>query len=308
MAAAPTRGYGRAMTEDLIAVTGATGMLGSRLAVRLAAEGATQRLLVRDAARAPDVAHLPGIDVAVVPGGYRDAAAMRAALEGARSLFLVSGRESADRVTEHRTAIDAAADAGVERVVYVSFLGASPDATFTFARDHWATEEHLRASGLRFTALRDSLYLAMLPRMVGSDGVIRGPGGAGRFAPVAHDDVADVATAVLLDDREGVHDGQVYDVTGPELLTFGDAAAELRRVTGRDISYYPETLAEAFASRAGYGAEQFEVEGWVTSYSCVAAGELAVVSPTVERLAGRPAQTMAQWLEANPDEWAHLRG
>ena len=293
------------MVDDVVAVTGASGMLGSRLAVRLATEGVAQRLLVRDPSRAPE---LPGAEVAVVPGGYGDLDAMRAALDGAAALFLVSGRESADRVAQHRAALDAAADAGVGRVVYVSFLGAAPDATFTLARDHWATEEHLRASGLRFTALRDSLYVAMLPRLVGADGVIRGPAGDGLFAPVTHDDVADVATAVLLDEREGVHDGAAYDVTGPELLTMADAAAQLSRAAGRSITYEPETVEEAYASRAQYGAEPFEVEGWVTSYTAIATGELAVVSPTVERLAGRPAQTVADWLEANPDDWSHLRG
>ncbi|MYV99928.1 NAD(P)H-binding protein, partial [Streptomyces sp. SID3343] len=105
--------------------------------------------------------------------------------------------ESPDRVHEHTTAVDAAVAAGVERIVYVSFVGAAPDATFTFARDHWFTEQHIRASGLRFTFLRDNFYLAALPAMTGTDGAIRGPAGGGRVGAVAHDDIADAAAAVL---------------------------------------------------------------------------------------------------------------
>lgn len=283
------------MPSPLIAVTGSTGQLGGRLALRLAAEGASQRLIVRDPARAPALAHA---EVAVA-GGYSDDAVMRTALDGADSLFLVSGRESADRVEQHIAAIDAAVDAGVRRIVYVSFVGAAPEATFTLARQHWATEQHLRSSGLVFTILRDSLYHAMLPAMVGDDGVIRGPAGDGRVASVSHDDVADVATAVLLDAREHEHDGKTYDVTGPEALSLAEVAAQLSRSTGRDVRYENETVREAYAARAHYGAPPFEVEGWVTSYEAIAAGELAVVSPTVELLTARPAQSLADWLATN---------
>lgn len=290
------------MTTSLIAVTGSTGQLGGRLAVRLAAEGAAQRLVVRDPARAP---RLAGAEVAVA-AGYADGAGMRAALGGAGTLFLVSGREQAGRVAEHTAAVDAAVDAGVQRIVYVSFLGAAPDATFTLARQHWATEQYIRSCGLRFTFLRDNFYHAMLPALVGADGVIRGPAGDGRVASVAHDDIADVATAVLLDERAEAHDGLTYDVTGPEPLSMADVAAQLSRVAGRKITYRRETVEEAYASRAHLGAPAFEVEGWVTSYTAIGAGDLAVVSPTVPRLTARDAQPFVDWLQANPTAWTHL--
>jgi NAD(P)H dehydrogenase (quinone) len=293
------------MDDDLIVVTGASGQVGRRLALRLAAEGAHQRLVVRDPDRAPSI---PGTSTEVVTSpGDHDVRSMRAAFAGARTVFLVSGREAAGRVADHRAAVDAAVDAGVERVVYLSFMGAAPEATFTFARDHWVTEEHVRASGLRFTFLRDCLYHDAVPHFVGQDGVIRGPAGHGRMAGVAHDDVADVATAVLLAPGQE-HDGAAYDVTGPAAYSLDEAAAALSRATGRTITYVPETLDEAYASRAAYGAEQWEVDGWVSSYSAIAAGELATVSPVVERLSGRPAQSFADWLTVNPDAWAHLRG
>ncbi len=292
------------MSSDLIAVTGASGRIGRRLALRLAAEGAEQRLVVRERGSAPDLA---GTETEVVTSpGYGDADAMRAAFDGAGTVFLVSAREAAGRVAEHRCAIDAAVDAGVERIVYLSFMGAAPDATFTFARDHWATEEHIRASGVAFTFLRDCLYHDALVRFVGQDGVIRGPAADGLVATVSHDDVADAATAILLDEDRHAHDGAAYDVTGPTALSLTEAAATLSRATGREVRYQPETLEEAYASRAGYGAPRWEVDGWVSSYSAIAAGELAQVAPTVRRLAGRPAQSFAQWLTLNPGAWSHL--
>lgn len=181
---------------------------------------------------------------------------------GAHTLFLVSAHESPNRVLDHTTAVDAAVAAHVERIVYVSFLGAAPDATFTFARDHWHTEAHIRVSGVRHTFLRDSWYLAGIPAMTAADGVLRGPAGEGRVAAVAHEDIADAATAVLLADTESEdtrHDGVTYDLTGPEAFTLAEAAEELSRATGRTITYHPETREEAYASRAQYGAEEWEV-------------------------------------------------
>jgi NAD(P)H dehydrogenase (quinone) len=273
----------------LIVVSGATGRLGGRIARRLAAAGVAQRLLVRDAARAP---RLPGAEVAVAE--YADRDAVRAALAGADTVFMVSGSESPDRVDRHRAFVDAAAAAGTGHLVYTSFVGAAPDAVFTLARDHWATEEHVRAGRLPFTFLRDNLYADFLPLMVGADGVIRGPAGDGRAAMVAQDDIADAAVAVLRDPAP--HAGRTYDLTGPEALTLAEAAATVTAVTGRDVRYHDETLEEAYASRASYGAPDWQVDAWVSTYTSMASGELAAVSPDVPRLTGHPATSLEQLL------------
>jgi NAD(P)H dehydrogenase (quinone) len=276
--------------DELIAVTGATGAVGGRVAARLAERGVAQRLVVRDPSRAPQ---LTAAEVRAAPGGFGDADGMRDALVGAHTLLLVPAAEAPDRVQQHITAVDAAAAAGVQRIIYVSFLNASPDATFTLVRHHYATEQRVRATGVPFTFLRMSLYLDFLPSMVGDDGVIRGPAGGGHVAPVLRDDLADVAVAVLTGDG---HDGQTYDVTGRDRFTFAEAAATMSRITGRRIAFEDETLEQAYASRAGYGAPDWEVEGWVTSYAAVAAGELDVVTDTVRRLAGHEPVTLAEYV------------
>ncbi|MGW7359343.1 NAD(P)H-binding protein [Streptomyces sp. NPDC054802] len=285
----------------VIAVTGASGRVGGRVARRLSGADAATRLIGRDPRRLPE---LPGA-VPAQPAEYGDGEAMRRALDGTRTLFLVSAHESPDRVKEHCTAVDAAVAAGVERIVYVSFTGAAPDATFTFARDHWHTEQYIRSCGVRHTFLRDNLYLGALPAMTGSDGVLRGPGGQGRVAAVAHDDIADSAAAVLLDGTR-THDRVVYDLTGPAAFTLAEAAQALSEVSGRDVTYHPESREEAYASRAGYGAEEWEVTGWVTSYEAIAAGEMAGVSDAVPRLTGHPAQGLRDYLAAHPSSWRHL--
>jgi NAD(P)H dehydrogenase (quinone) len=211
----------------------------------------------------------------------------------------VSGAEAPNRLEQHITAIDAAVDAGVERIVYTSFVGAAADSTFTLARDHWATEEHLRAIGSRFTSMRQNMYLDFMPVLAGPGGVIRGPADDGWFVPVARDDVADVAVAILT--GEG-HDGRAYDVTGRERLTLAEVAEQLSALTGRTVTFEDETIEQAYESRAVYGAPDFEVEGWVTSYLAIAKGELDVVSDTVRRLTGHEPLTLAEYVAARPAE------
>ncbi len=273
----------------LIGVTGATGRIGGRVASRLAAKGVVQRLLVRDPGRAPS---LPGASTAVAP--FADDAAVREALTGAETLFMVSASEDAERQAAHRAFVDAAAAAGVRHVVYLSFQAASPTSTFTFARDHADTEAHIRASGMDWTFLRDGFYADFMPGLVGEDDVIRGPGGDGRAAVVAQDDIADAASAVLL--APSGHAGRTYTLTGPEALSFTEIAAVLGEVLGRGVTYVDETLEEARASRASYGAPDWEVAGWISTYTAIAAGEHEEVTGDVEALTGHPATPLREVL------------
>jgi uncharacterized protein YbjT (DUF2867 family) len=262
----------------VIGVTGATGGLGSRIARRLADAGVRQRLIVRDPGRAPS---LPDADVA--QAAYGEHAALLNALDGVDTLMLLNATESADRVALHKATVDAAVVAGVGRIVYSSFAGAAPGATFTFARDHWQTEQHIRSTGVDFTFLRDNLYLDFVAGLAGEDGVIRGPAGDGRTAAVARDDVAAVAARVLVDPG---HCGATYDLTGPTAFTLAELAAVLTQAWGRKVRYEPETLDEAYRSRECYGAPAWEVAGWVTSYAAIASGELSHLSTAVEDITG----------------------
>jgi uncharacterized protein YbjT (DUF2867 family) len=270
----------------LRAITGASGRIGAMTARHLADAGMPARLVVRDASRAPA---LPGADVVVA--SYEDGDACRRAFDGVDTLFLVSATESADRVAQHRTVIDAAAAAGVRQVVYLSFAGAGPHATFLLARDHAATEALLEAAPLEWTFLRDNLYTEAL-RSFATDGVIRGPAGTGRVASVSQRDVAAVAAHVLEDPT--AHVGRAYELTGPQALTLGEIAALLSEATGTSVTYVDETLEEAFASRARYGAPRWLVEAWVSTYTAIRDGELARVTSDVPALLGRPALSAAE--------------
>ena len=284
--------------SGLIAVTGASGNLGGLVARDLAARGVRQRLVTRSPAGTP---LLDGAEVAIAD--YADVPAMTDALDGVGTLFFVSGHEAPDRLDLHRGVVRAAAAAGVDRVVYTSFLGAAPRASFPYARDHVHTERAVIDAGLTLTALRNSLYADAVPQLlVATDGVIRGPAGNGTVAWVARADVARLAVAVLLDDA---HAGAIYDVTGPVAIDLDETARLLGVVTERAITYQAETPDGARASRAGAGAD-WQIEGWIGSYLAIATGEVGVTSHTVEALTGMRPMTFEEYLRATPHAWAHL--
>jgi NAD(P)H dehydrogenase (quinone) len=277
---------------NVIAVTGSSGQLGSKIARQLSARGVEQRLVVRDPARAPVLprSHLATAD-------YGDAPAVQAALAGIDTVFMVSAAETPERVQQHFTFIDAAVEAGVGRIVYVSFFGASPTATFTLARDHWATEEHLRSAEVAYTILRDNIYADFTPHFIGTDGSIRGPAGDGRAAVVAQANIADVVVAVLTSD--GAYDGRTLNLTGPAALTMYEIASILSDHLGRTVSYVPETIEEAYASRAIYNAPLWQVDAWVSTYTAIAAGELAAISHDISEVTGHPAMSLEAVLAAS---------
>ncbi len=314
----------------MLGITGATGKLGAKVASRLEKAGVKQKLIVRDAGRAPRVKNT---ETAVVPG-YGDFYAMKTALRNVSTLFLVSARDSMgmnqqaaksgsvplpyDRLREQMTAVDAAAAAGVKHLVYLSFLGAAEDAVFTLNRDHYNTEEYIKKSGLAYTFLRPCLYLENVPLRVSKDGIIRAPAGSGKAAWVTRDDIADAAAAVLT--GEG-HAGHTYDITGPEALTMAETAGKIAAISGKKVKYIAQTpeetrerhnasgMAEFEAERralTGRGLEDYEVEIWTTHYTQIAAGALDVVSDSVLKLTGHSAQSLDEYLRLNPESYRHI--
>ena len=274
--------------QPTIAITGVTGKIGGAVATELQDLAPRLRLLVRNPSRAPR------LEGQLAVADYSDAAASREALAGVDVLFMVSAGESPERVQQHEVFVDAAAAAGVKHIVYTSFLGAKPDATFTLARDHWYTEQHIRESGIAWTFLRDSFYLDFFPEMVDENGVIRGPAGNGRVGAVSREDVARSATAVLR--NPAPHAGCAYDMTGPQALSLNDIARIIGEVWGKQVTYQDESLEEAYASRAHYGAPGWEVDAWVSTYTAIASGELDVISDSVQSLTGRPPLSLAELL------------
>lgn len=273
----------------MIAVTGATGRLGGKCARILFEAGAPQRLIVRDPDRAPDY---PAVEV--FQASFGDTTALAEALEGVDAVLMVSAHEGPQRMADHRSFLDAVARAQVPHLVYTSFLNAAPDAVFTLARDHYHTEQYAKDLGLTCTFLRDNTYADAIRAFVGPDDVIRGPAGDGAVSAVAREDVSAVAAAVLQDPAS--HAGRTYEMTGPQALTFTEIAGLVSRLSGRTVTYHDETLEEAYQSRQAFDPQPWQADAWVSTYTSIATGVQARVSPDIPDILGRPATTVEDLL------------
>ncbi|WP_300299781.1 SDR family oxidoreductase [Ferrovibrio sp.] len=283
----------------MIVITGATGQLGHLIvdAVLQRVPASQVAVSVRDKAKAADLA---ARGVAVREADYGKPETLVAALAGAETLMLVSGdADNATRIAQHRNAIAAAKAAGVQRVVYTSYLDNDPASPFTFAAVHGDTEQALRDSGLAFTILRPSTYadlLVMNAQGAMANGAYATAAPAGKTSSIARADIARVAAIVL---TQSGHDGKVYELTGPEALGAADVAAIIAKIAGKPIPVAPitpEQLAGFFSGTLGM--PPFLVEALVGAQAAVEQGRMARVTDTVEKLTGQAPLSVEQVLRA----------
>lgn len=271
------------MTNKLItAITGATGFIGSRVARALADSGREQVLIVRDKTKAPE---LPGAEVR--QAAYGDTPEARKALEGVDVLFMVSGGENPRREQDQIDFVRAAADTGVKHILYLSFLHPAPDATYTYARVHYSTEQAIKSSGMKYTFLRPNLYADLVSVWTEDDDILTGAAGDGKVSLVARRDVASVAGRIMLNPAKW--EGETINITGPRAISFDKIAAILTDVTGEPFRYVEQTVDESYEMWKKKTSDPLELEAAVTTFTAIAKGELAEVHTDFENIIGRPA-------------------
>jgi NAD(P)H dehydrogenase (quinone) len=263
----------------MFVVTGSTGHVGRLVAGELSSRGLRQRLLVRDPARAPDIA---GAEIGLAD--YGDPESLAAALEPGDRVFMVSLHEGPDqRVPHHRVFIEAAAAAGVAHIVYLSFVNAGPDAIFLHARSHGETERLLAESGVAWTSIRNSMYADEIPGWFDADGLNTVPGGDARMRFSYRPELAR-AIAVTL--TQSGHEGKTYDIVTPQSVSMRELAEIAWAVTGQNYRYAPTSDAWWEERWRARGKEAWAIEAGLTSYAALRAGEFDVASDDYRALTG----------------------
>lgn len=301
-----------------IVVTGASGNYGRAFTDALIAKGRAQDLIL--ITRTPDkLTDRVAQGCEVRYGDFDKPETLAAAVTGAEKMLLISGTRVGARVVQHKAAVDAAAKAGVKHIAYTSFIGIDDPANPAEVRhDHIETEQLIRASGMAWTMLRDAHYADAMILMAGPGVMQSGQwisnAGAGLEAMVWRDDCVAAAVAVMT--SEG-HEGQTYNITGPELQTFEEVTAILSEVTGKSITYVSVDDEQQYAMFDAMGIPRRPVDDqtvgglpWnsddmVTFGQAIREGFLGICSGDVEKLTGRPARSVRQMIEENVD---FLRG
>lgn len=278
-------------------VTGANGRLGSRVVDALLEHVPAEQVgvSVRDAGAA---AALADRGVRVRAGDFTDPASLDHAFAGADRVLIVSAAiRGPGAAAANRAAIDAAVRAGASHALYTSHQAASPASLFAAQPQHAATEQHLAAAGVGWTALRHGFYASTLEFYVPDalrTGEFRLPAD-GPVSWTAHDDLAAVDALALA--RPGLLDGVTPPLTGPEALDFAGVAAILGDLTGREVRRVVVDDDEWRSEQIGRGVPAAAADFTLGLFRAAREGEFAVTDPALPTLLGRPAIPVRTVLE-----------
>jgi NAD(P)H dehydrogenase (quinone) len=278
-----------------VIVTGASGQLGRLVIDHLLATVPASEVtaVVRDPAKAGDLA-ARGVTLAVAD--YNSPESFDGLLRAGDRVLLISGNEMhLDRGAQHKAVLDAAVKAGVALFAYTSVLGLQGGPVND---DHRATEDAIRASGVPYSLLRNGLYHEMatmnIPAALERGALVRAAGD-GRLASASRADYAAAAAAVL---ASGGHEDTVYELSGDTAWSFAEFAAEVSKQSGRHVPYHAVTGEEYAAMLSGAGLPDPLPHVMAGIDASIAAGELALTTGDLSRLAGRPATPVADAIAA----------
>lgn len=260
--------------KDLTLVLGGTGKTGRRIVERLSAKSHDVRIGSRSAVPSFDWDNEKGWD---------------ACLEGVTSAYITYAPDLAmpGATDAIQAFVDLAKRRGVKRLVLLSGRG---------EEEAQACERIVQDSGLEWTIVRASWFNQNFSEGAFIDMVLNGaitlPAGDQVEPFVDVDDIVDVAVAAFTEDR---HNGQVYEVTGPRLMTIADVAADLSKATGREITYVDVAHDGFVAEVANSGAPKDVV--WMLDYlfSTVLDGRNAHLTDGVQRALSRPPKDFADY-------------
>ena len=269
----------------MYALTGANGQLGRLVIKHLLTQVPANQIIAttRDPQKLADIASL---GVVVRRADFSDPTTLAAAYAGATRLLIISTYVAGKSVELHKAAIAGAGAAGVKHLVYTSTPHADPDSANPLLADHGQTEAALAASGIPWTALRNSFYAEALKNSIDLLLVKRQfliPEGSAKHSWVSRDDCARAATGTLIGKLTTI--GPV-DVTGPEALSFADLASRLSSLSDRQITAHPLADQEIIAQVIAKGVPADAARSTMRLISWVAHASTETPTDTVERASG----------------------
>ncbi len=280
------------MTATRILVAGATGTNGRALLDALSKTDVIVRALVRSADTARK-SFAPGIEVA--QADLADPASLSAAFKDVDKAYVVTA-VLPNSVELFRNFYDAAKAAGVRQVVKFSGLGASKDSASEIIRQHGESDDLLRDSGLTYTIIRpNSFHQNMLwaAGSIAATDTFYLPLGDAAQSTIDVRDIAEITATILTGDG---HDNQVYDLTGPESLTFHDVSRIIGDLRGKAVTYVPVTQAAAEAAMKEQGMPEWSAHALAEIQALFGTGAYADVLPDAERLLGRKPRSFTEFV------------
>lgn len=281
----------------MILVTAGTGNVG-RHVVKILSDRNVQ---VRALTRSPGAqAKIPGVEWRF--WDHEKPEMNRDVMSDVDGMVLISPAHE-DMVLHQQSLVDGAVDSGVKKIVKLSGLGTGPNAPIRLPRNHYQIERHIEAAGVSFSFVRPNLFMQVLlgfSDSVKQDGVIHAPVGDGA---ISFNDARDVARVLVaeLDNLEN----SIVEMTGPDSLTFQQAARIIGNLTGREVRHVDVTPEQARESMTGAGMDPWLADAFVELFDVYRAGHGAAVHvDKAQAVAGVRMTTMNQFVEEHKQSFA----
>lgn len=283
-----------------VLVTGATSMVGKELVKELSTN--TKNILIKAAGRSEEnVKRILNSDKAEsIRFDYYRPETLREAVRDVDSIFLITPFQS-DMVELTSNLLRETKNAGnVKQIVKLSVLrGDDADHGIIANKLHLQAEKMIEDSGIAYTFLCPTFFMQsfanFFPQKIKEVGAFYLPAGDGKVSFVDVRDIVAVATEVLTNNNGGRHDGKAYNITGPNALSFGDAARILSEQVGKKISYINISEDDARRVMKDIGWDEWRINFLIELYNLIRLDYLSNVTSPVEGLTGKKAISFNQF-------------
>jgi uncharacterized protein YbjT (DUF2867 family) len=279
-----------------ILVTGAAGTVGSEVVRQLSAKG---QIGIRAAARSannPTFKDLKSVEI--VELDYNKPETLATAFKDVNKLFLLTPFQS-DMLDLTSNLVNAAKKSGVKYIIKQSVMGADAEPGITPGRLHRQAEKIIEESGIPFSFLRPNFFMQNFVNfyspMIKSQGALYAPAGDGKVSFVDVRDIAAVAVQALINDNQ--HKGKSYNITGPEALSYGQAAEILSRELGKEIKYVNIPDEDARKGMKDMGMDDWSANSLIDLFDITRKGYASDISSVVEELTGRKPISFPQFVK-----------
>lgn len=288
--------------HNIILVTGATGTVGKEVAIQLSiVDDVRVRAGVHSIIKGENLKRLP--EVEVVEMDFKNPDSLHAAFTHVDKVFMVTPFTQ-DQVDMAKTLVDEAKKRGVKHIVKLSSMGAGTEPTLQLCRWHHEIEEYIANSGIAYTFLRPSSFMQNYTNFdahsIRTEGCFYHPTGEGKISCIDVRDIAAVAVEALIGFG---HEGEIYELTGPEALSNHEAAAIISEVTGRQVKFVDVPEDAARNAMLQHQVPDWMADAMLELQRSYKENRFSETTDTVQQVAGRPPHTFRKFVEDHKEQF-----
>lgn len=281
----------------MLLVTGATGHLGSSVVAQLLKNTSPNQFIV-SSSNSSGIHKLESQGLQARPADFNNTPSLYSAFKGVEKLLLISTMDL-NRFEQHKNVVDAAKAQGVKHLIYTSIAikDIHTSGVKLLMESHFQTEDYIKASGLSYTILRNTMYADALTQILGNNALnqdINLPGGNGKVPYVLRREMGEATANLLL---QNGHENKTYNIIGSQSWSYADIAKALSELSGNRVNYRDISEVDFEAALKQTGFTDFAIYLHTGTIQDIKNTQYELASNTLETLLGRPTATLNHFIK-----------